>query len=634
MLPTHLRSLTRSLARSLAHNLVHRPWQALSALPLLTRVSLVGCAILSTLIVWAIPYAPGIDLPGHAHLFNLLAHYHDPVYGVSGFYDLQPFTPYLLTYVLGTAFAKVMGGTLATKCILWLIALATPFALLRWLDALGAERSFAFAGFALAFGYPYLWGFISFGMSLPIAFLCLEAWTRAPSRTFSRATLALSGWLVALFFTHAITFVHVALCVGLLTLLSPRSAFWRRALGLVAPFCVSVAWYFGRGVHEGLKTGEPPGADRFTRLFGMQFSVFESYPAAVLGLSMALVLVAVARPAFAGRPERWLPLALSTAAYFALPNYLMNTAYVGERFVHFVHAFAPAAFVALASDRAKRWVAPTSGLLAAAFLSICLVRALGMGQELAGIAELAERVPRGSAVRKGIGKKAADSKWFGHGQFENAAAWITADRLGMLHNDHAHYFQLPLTQAKDVPFPTRLRYVLGREPDSKGYLKYKGIKAKELARAGAWSLHEDESAPPFEIPLGTILRYGQDEGALQIDRSVSKKPLSIAGTRFPRGLGTQAHALIQLHAGATGRLVGACGVDDASGSKRAAVCTILDHRERVLHEAAVQRGRAPSQFDVAVEKGHVIYLKVTMKSGRDRGKGRGAHVDWVDLAIH
>jgi hypothetical protein len=207
-----------------------------------------------------------------------------------------------------------------------------------------------------------------------------------------------------------------------------------------------------------------------------------------------------------------------------------------------------------------------------------------------------------------------------------------AERGGMGHNDPAHYFQLPLVHAKDVPFPTHFRYILGRDPGAKGYIRGKGIKAKEIARSGAWSLHEDESAPPLDLPFGTVLRYGQDEGRLRVDRTPAKKALVVAGTRYRRGLGTQARSLIQLRARATGRLHGACGLDDSGRGRAAVVCTILDHRERVLHQAVAKPGAAPVVFDVRVHEGWTVYLQATLAEAGDPTKA-GALVDWVGLEV-
>ncbi len=181
--------------------------------------------MLSTVIVWGFRYPPGIDLPQHAHLFGVLAHFHDPVLGVGAFYDLQPLTPYLLTYVVGALLAKVLGALVATKVLLFSIALLTPYALLRWLAAVGGEESFAFWGFVLAFWLPFRLGVhllrrcAAGGLLLPGG-----VGAGATGRAIWRA-LQLAGLLVALFFTHGATFVVVATALGLSTLLQPRVAF-------------------------------------------------------------------------------------------------------------------------------------------------------------------------------------------------------------------------------------------------------------------------------------------------------------------------------------------------------------------------------------------------------------------------
>jgi hypothetical protein len=599
-----------------------------------TKSLVVLCVLLSTVIVWGFRYPPGVDLPGHAHLFDILANYHHPVHGVSGFYDLQLLTPYLVTYLLGALLGKVGGGLFATKTLLFATALLTPYALLRWLRAVGAEAAFAFFGFALAFGYPFVWGFISFGASLPLAFLCFEAWARAPSGGFLRRAFVLSTLLVLLFFTHAITFALVAVCTGLLTLCQPRSGFFRRASSLAVAFVVSMAWYLGREAGGGLWPHEQPGPDRFLLLFGAELDPFASFWSALTGLVVAVTLAVTLRPVLSGKVDRLLPLALSGIGFFTIPGFLMNTAYVGQRFVVFLHAFAPVAFSSTLSGPTARWVPRVSGLLTASFLALCLVRVGGMNRELAGLSELSPRVPPGSNVRGGVPAPARRSEWFDGEQFVGAHGWVTAERHGMLHNDPGHYFQLPILQARDVPFPTHLRYVVSRDPGTREYLKYKKLRTKRLAKSGRWSLHEDEAAPPFDCSAGTILRYGQDYGELRVDRSASKRKLSVAGQRHERGLGTRARSLVQLSPNATGLLKGACGIDDADGAQGEAVCTILDHTERVLHQATVRPGQAAVPFSVPVREGENVYLKAT--TPRAVGKladGQSTHVDWVDLAI-
>jgi len=599
-----------------------------------TKSLVVTCVVLSTLIVWGFRYPPGVDLPGHAHLFDVLANYHHPVHGVSGFYDLQLLTPYLVTYLLGAVLGKLGGGLFATKALLFATALLTPYALLRWLRAIGAEAAFAFFGFALAFGYPFVWGFISFGASLPLAFLCFEAWARAPSGGFLRRALVLSALLVLLFFTHAITFALVAVCAGVLTLCHPKRGFFRRTSALAVAFVVSMVWYLGRDGGGGLRPHEPPGPDRFLLLFGAELDPFASFWSAAAGLFCVVTLGATLRPAPSGKVDRLLPLALSGLGFFTIPGFLMNTAYVGQRFVFFLHAFAPVAFSSTLSGPATRWVPRVSGLVTAALLGLCLVRVGGLNRELAGLAELSAKVPLGSDVRGGIPGPARRSRWFDGEQFVGVNGWFTAERHGMLHNDPGHYFQLPILQAQDVPFPTHLRYVVSREPGTREYLKYKKLHTTRLAQAGRWSLHEDVAAPPFSCSAGTVLRYGQDHGELRVDRCANKRRLSVAGQRYERGLGTRARSLIQLSPSASGLLRGACGIDDADGGRGGVVCTILDHTERVLYRATVRSGQAAVPFSVPVRQGENVYLKATRPSTVGKAREQDSPlVDWVDLAI-
>ncbi len=148
-------------------------------------------------------------------------------------------------------------------------------------------------------------------------------------------------------------------------------------------------------------------------LFGAEFHIFYAYWAALAGLVMAVVMVVVTRPALASRPDRWLPLALSIVGFLSLPNVLMATAFVGHRFVYLAHAFAPAAFEVRVSERVKRWVPITSGVLTLLFLVTCLVRVAGLNRELRGLSELAGKVPPGSDLRSLVPPGPDDSDWFG-----------------------------------------------------------------------------------------------------------------------------------------------------------------------------------------------------------------------------
>jgi|GEM_PF-1014059 len=598
-----------------------------------TRIMIATCVVLSAVILFGFHYPPGLDLAQHAHLFGVLAHFHDPAFGVGAFYDLQPVTPYLLTYAVATPLAWAFGALMACKLILFGIALATPLTLWRWLAAVGGEKGFAYFGFVLAFGYPFIWGFTSYSASLPVAFLCLEAWTRAQSGRFPRRTLTLAALLVALFFTHAITFVLVALTLGILTLCHPRTAFFRRASALAVAFVVSVGWYLGRGSGHYDAPRNFAGIDRLTLLFGAEFHIFEAYWAALAGLAVLAILAVALRPALATGIDRWLPMGLATVFLLAVPNVLMDTIFVGQRFAFLVHAFAPAAFSVRPSERTRRWVPRLSGLLALCFLLLSLVRVAGLNRELRGLANLVQKVPAGADVRALLPESSDDSPWFGQDQLINTSAWITAERLGLVSDDHARFFQLPIVRARSLPFPESFRYVVSKRPGDKQLLRKQGVKGKPIAESDDWRLYEDPRAPPFELPFGMIVRYAQDWGALELDRAASKADLTIAGQRYDSGLGTHAHSLIQLRPRASGSLVGACGCDDAGEGQAEVICTVLDHQERVLHQAKVRRGAAAARFEVPVRSGESIFLQATTEQTKRNRDVHGAHVDWVELEL-
>lgn len=627
--------MTSALLRLLVDRAFHRPWRAFLALPWPSRVLFAACLVLTVGIIWGFKYPAGVDLPQHAHLFGVLANFHDPVLGAGGFFDLQPITPYLLTYVIGALLAKLMGPLAATKALLFLIALATPYTLWRWLKAVRGEQSFAFWGFVLAFGYPYVWGFTSYAAAMPVAFWCMEAWVRATEGPARRRVITLTVALVALFFTHAVTFAVTATALGVSTLVNFRQVFWRRALALAVAAIVSFGWFLSRGVRKNDPPRQMPGEDRFAILFGGEFHITEDFWAAAAGLVFLVVLFVVTRPALAKQTDRWLPFALAGVGFFSVPNIVMDTAFVGHRFVFLLHAFAPAAFVVRPSFRLRRFVPAVNGLLAVVFLSVVAYRLVGLNREMRGLAAVAAKVPLGGDARGIMHAVADDSEWFGVGHLSCSYAWLTAERLGMLENDHSRYYQLPIIRAADVPFLGRYRYLITRGKHGASMMRKNGFKkAPLLAEADGWAIYEDTSAPPYETPVGTVVRYGQDWGTLGLDTAVGRGKLSIAGRRYRTGFGTHAHSLIQLRPSTTGQLKGACGVDDAGTTTEKVRCSVLDHRERVLAEVVVKAGKPPASFEAPVREGEAVYLKVTME-GWKRGPRQtsGAHVDWVDLQV-
>lgn len=583
------------------------------------------CAALALLTIWGFRYQAGLDYPQHLHLFALARNWGDATLNPPAFYQPQYFTPYLLTYALAYPFAKAFGAIAAGKVILSLCAILTPYCLLRWLLVVGGEKWLSLAGFPLAFGYAYLWGFSSFGLSLPVAFLAFELWERAAQAPFWLAAGRLALVLTALFLTHAMTFALVGLCVGILTLTCFRQAFLARLSGCAFALGVSLLWFFSQGREHNTPPREYIDFARFGLLFGAEFFQFDSAWAALGGLAIVALVGAILRPVLASSHRRWVPMVVALCTYLALPNYMMDTAFVGHRFVTHVHAFAPVAFVFVARGVRARIGQHVMGIIAVLCLGVTGIRVYGLNQEMAGLHEIAEAVPRGADLASEMTSSTDDSRWFGSDQLANVAAWVTAEREGYLETDHARFFQLPIRRRSDTPAPSSFRYVLGRGQASKSAIRRRFRGARLELERNEWVLFQLDRAPPLEVKEGTVVRWGQDSGAPRVGRTAAGHRMSLMGHQEAHGIGVQGRAVVQLRLTPGSNLQGVCGVDDAARTEASFSCQILDSRDGELFSGSVSKGRIAA-FSIGVPPNGTVYLKTIPTGG---ALGDAPLLDWV-----
>ena len=112
----------------------------------------------------------------------------------------------------------------------------------------------------------------------------------------------------------------------------------------------------------------------------------------------------------------------------------------------------------------------------------------------------------------------------------------------------------------------------------------------------------------------TVQGWGQP----QVDRSVTGKPLSIAGQQFARGLGTHAISTLAIElGGGTERLTALVGVDDDARVNAASVVFRVVGDGRTLWKSGVMKlGQAPQRVDVKL-KG---VQSLTLGGGRCAGR--------------
>jgi hypothetical protein len=587
-----------------------------------------GCAVLALMAIWAHQYPAGTDLPQHAHLFRLWTELGSGPVESRDLYRTQLFTPYLLTYALAYPLTLAFGALGATKVLLSACALGTPLALRRWLRAVGAPPQLGLVGFVVAFDLGYLWGFLSYALSIPLALEYLTAverqaerprWTRR--RAGGAALLA-----VALFFCHGITFVFAAAVVALTALARGRRGQpARHLLHLLPAVTLAGLWLALRRAEAGAHaTGEWLSADRVRALLSGPFAPFPDRDWALVAAAGLALFAIVARPRLVGGAARLVPVGVALLAFLALPEWLGSAWLVATRFCVLVHVFAPAC-LRPRTDRVARWWPHLLFALVATYLVVLNVRLLAFNRELAGLDAVAAAIPPGSDVETLVPATAPDSAIFGAGELGQVPAWITAQQGGLIANDSAVYYQLPLRR-NPVPFPARARYVIARGFPGHPALAEVRAAGRLLQASGAWLLFE---RAPVESGGLTVTRWGQEWGRLQRDRAVTEKPLSIGGTKYAHGLGTHGRSFVRVRVGPATRLEGKCGVDDAAGPLGHARFRVRDDAGRVLFDSGPRAGgEAATSFSIALEGRRELVLEVLLVSGLAR-----AHADWVDLAV-
>jgi hypothetical protein len=597
-----------------------------------------ACGLLALIAVWGHRYPVGVDLPQHANLFRLLADMSNGPFEYRFGYRVEPFTPYLLAYALALPLTKLFGALVATKLLLSFMVLATPLAMSRWLRAIGAEAAFGLVGFVVAFDYWYIWGFISCAVATPLLFAYLESYERQGDAPGLKPILRTSLLATLLFFSHGITFGVAMAVAGSIWLVRGR---WRSrypaALHMVPPFALALLWLsLSKKQASSRAISEWFNSDRAVNLFSGAFVPFPDAFWAVIAAGGVALFLLLARPKLRFSPSRSVPFALAVVCFLTLPDWIAATWLVGSRFNVFIHAFAPALLVPRLGDViARNWLYTLSALVLA-FLTVLNVRLGAFNRELSGFVDVAAAIPAGADVQTLVPETTNKSQVFGAAMMGQVPAWLTAERGGLIANDSAvaGYYQIPVRH-QDVPQFKHYPYAMARGDYGSECSRLASLtgtprgSATLVKQSGNWLLLK---RPPIENQLFEVIRHGQGWGELQLDQSVSGGPLSVAGTKYARGLGTHAVSVVRLRIKGAGRtLSGACGVDDAAGPGGQAAFRIRDGRGGVLFASPPLQANAPARtFSVPIGTDRELILEAYTSTGRIDY----AHADWLDLTAN
>lgn len=276
------------------------------------QVFMVGYLLLLPLYLlplWLTPILPGLDLPFHLSLAELLQRNAQEA-PHTGVYEIRPrLSPYLLYYLLQMALAPALGVLLAHKLIMSLCIAALPLSGARLLSCCGRSCVPALLTFPLGYSMSFFYGFVSFCLSLPLLLLVLaqvadnldESHDLDDNERILPA-LERDGLLLALtvllFLCHLETFLFGVLAGLTLVVASDAPLVYRVRTALAfVPTLAALCWWRLVTLHDG-----PPG------------------PA----LRQAVALLVRHRIADLGAPPSWEAVARDVLARLdAFPQHLM-----------------------------------------------------------------------------------------------------------------------------------------------------------------------------------------------------------------------------------------------------------------------------------------------------------------------
>ena len=324
----------------------------------------ISFVILSVLLIsplWTLTYLPLGDLPDHAAQLRVItdyAHYKDV-------FQINWFTPYLLSYAVTLLIAVISPVTVAIKITLSLFLLAVPISSAWLIQTLKGNKYWVWTSFPVAFGFSFYWGFFSFVVATPVAiafFAFVNAYSSKPLNVRAVLTAALFSGL--LFFSHGLAWAFsILMAVSILILNGHFKAIIWRILPFLLILPVVFTWtagpspspsspvelggYTQRYVDKVMpeiqwiikdfnnRTEKGEHLQRLKEIFSMAIGM----PAMMDFVLLAIFLIIwpwLIGARFAKDWRRYLPVTTVALCFMIVPYWIQNTAYVYYRFSTFL----------------------------------------------------------------------------------------------------------------------------------------------------------------------------------------------------------------------------------------------------------------------------------------------------------
>ncbi|MDZ4697082.1 MAG: hypothetical protein SGI86_18240 [Deltaproteobacteria bacterium] len=210
--------------------------------------------------VFVTKFLPGLDLPFHLSIADMLMKADDPASPYAPYYESRlGFAPYAAHYLLLVGLGRFMVLALAHNVVMGIYIAVLPLCCSYLLAVSGKSRLPALLAFPLCFNMTLHYGFISFCLSLPALLL----WLALTADLLARPSLGI-GWRAArlpvlaglvgclLYLCHLQNYLFGICAVGAMCVLGPGG--WRRrALGVAAivPSALSLVLWWRRSPFAG-----------------------------------------------------------------------------------------------------------------------------------------------------------------------------------------------------------------------------------------------------------------------------------------------------------------------------------------------------------------------------------------------
>ncbi|MES2206978.1 MAG: hypothetical protein V4525_09315 [Pseudomonadota bacterium] len=310
------------------------------------KLFIIGC-LLSIVPIWLVDYLPMIDLPEHAAQIATLKRLLLNKEYYSAYYDIVPLTPYWFAYLLTVIFSFFMPLTMALKCVISLAVALTSWSAASLRNLVSQDDSLDWIFLPIGYGFAFQWGFLTFMLSIPIAFLAFKYFLNylfepTPKKKIYCAILAL-----ILFFAHSITYIVIIFIVIMIEILTTKNFIKSIKLlfPLFSPLLIIIKWFFyltDTWSYEIFFWGARNGIN-----YEDFFALIGAYYSKILGIIFTLVIFVFPLCLRAKYIFGWqiTPFIITSLLVLMGPTIVLDTRFFSERlsvllipfFVFFIH---------------------------------------------------------------------------------------------------------------------------------------------------------------------------------------------------------------------------------------------------------------------------------------------------------